>query len=84
MSSHPSNDRDALELWLCQWLERALERPPGTIERDAHFRSLGMSSIQAVDLSTELEDYAGVLVDPGEILQHPSVERLADLIAQQR
>lgn len=77
-----STDPQSLRKWLLAWIERTLELPSGRVEPDTHFRDLGINSIQAVDLTNDIESTFGIEVEPGELLQHPSVEKLTTLLQE--
>jgi len=71
-----------IRAWLVARITDVLEIPPDEIEIDAPIMNLALSSVEAVSLSGELEDYLGMSLSPTLIYQHSSLASLADYLAQ--
>ncbi len=69
--------------WLVRRIAEELEVSPGDIAADAPLEYLGLSSLQAVGLSGELEDWLGRRL-PGTLTwDHPTIDALAAALADQ-
>jgi acyl carrier protein len=76
-----SLDREAIADWLTGWIARELPMPLDEIDRDEHLESYGMSSLLVVTLSGELEDLVGRPIDPSAVYDRPTINQLADYLA---
>jgi len=50
---------------------------PEEMAGDLLFADLGMDSLTVLDLCVALEDQTGCIVEPADLVQHPSVDALA-------
>jgi acyl carrier protein len=55
--------------------------PPETVSPDAVFSDLGLSSVQAVELTAELEDRTGREIPPTLVFEYPTIDEAAAYIA---
>jgi len=77
MASHASTVR-----WLAERVAVLLGVPADTVSASVPFSALGLSSVQAVQLSDELQRWAAVELAPTVAYDHPTITDLAGLIAQ--
>lgn len=63
-------------------LSRALEIEEVTLDDDRDFDAYGLPSLEAVELAGELEDFLGREIDAEDIFDHPTINRLAQHLAQ--
>lgn len=71
-----SNDATALRSWLRRRIAETLNLPPDSIDTERGLSELGLSSVQAVALVTELEKHLGREVGQDVIWSHPSIDAL--------
>lgn len=63
------------------FLRRNSETAPEQITPDTSFAQLGVDSASSVHLLIELEDWAGVEIDPEAVFEHPTIAELASHVA---
>ncbi|HET9038512.1 MAG TPA: acyl carrier protein, partial [Gemmatimonadales bacterium] len=68
---------DAIRAWLVAEIARVVGIAPSAIDVRAPFDSLGLSSVDGVSLSGELEQLLGCELPPTLVYEHPSIEALA-------
>jgi myxalamid-type polyketide synthase MxaE and MxaD len=68
--------------WLVARLGELLDLPAEQVPTDEPFTGLGVSSLQAVELSDALQRWAGVELSPTAAYDYPSVEEIAAHVAQ--
>jgi acyl transferase domain-containing protein/acyl-CoA synthetase (AMP-forming)/AMP-acid ligase II/pimeloyl-ACP methyl ester carboxylesterase len=74
----PLTSRSAqIECWLTQQLATVLQLPVDQIDPETPFSSFGLDSLQAVQLSAQLEDWLGVPLAPTLIYDYPTIAALA-------
>jgi acyl carrier protein len=74
---------DAVIDWLVLRIAAAVGIEPYRVPLDAVFLDLGMSSIQAVELSGDLERWTGLTLPPSLAYDYPTIEALARYVAEQ-
>lgn len=67
--------------WLVQRLAALLDLPAAEIPVDVPFAGLGLSSLQAVELSDHLQRWAGVELSPTAAYDYPSIADIAGHVA---
>ena len=55
----------------------------GTLDRDLGFFEMGMDSLMALDVRTQLETALGIPLSVALLFDHPTVNALADFLAEQ-
>ncbi|RKS09660.1 myxalamid-type polyketide synthase MxaE and MxaD [Nocardiopsis sp. Huas11] len=76
-----TGDREAVIDWFVRHIARTLSVPPETIRPDTPFTEVGLSSVQAVELTEELRRWSGVTVAPTLAYDHPTIETAAAHVA---
>ena len=56
----------------------------GSIDADTNFVDLEMDSLTALDFCVGLEEVIGGIVEPADLVEHPSVNALAQHLAKTR
>ena len=74
--------RDATDLHsrLRLAVSTVLRIPPEDVDNDAPFSSLGLDSLAAAELTSEVEDLLGVTIPPAAVHEYPTVAALARFI----
>ena len=84
-SSSPTKavSAEAIQNWILEWLAREMQIPADDLDPAKSFESFGMSSLLAVTMTGDLEDWLGREVDPAIMYDHPTVAGLAGVLAGQ-
>jgi acyl carrier protein len=64
--------------WLVAFVAETLEVAPAEVDPDATWDELGVDSASIMVLLANLEETAGLVVRPVQVLDHPTIERLAN------
>ncbi|MEV0033320.1 SDR family NAD(P)-dependent oxidoreductase [Nocardia sp. NPDC050793] len=70
-----------IEAWLVARIAELLGADPAGLPVDVPFAALGLSSMQAVELSDDLQRWAGISLSPTFAYDHPSVAAAAAALA---
>jgi acyl transferase domain-containing protein/acyl-CoA synthetase (AMP-forming)/AMP-acid ligase II/NADPH:quinone reductase-like Zn-dependent oxidoreductase/NAD(P)-dependent dehydrogenase (short-subunit alcohol dehydrogenase family)/acyl carrier protein len=73
----PTPPSDAVQAWLVTKLSGYMHIPPQDIDVRKSFAEFGLSSVQAVTLSGELEEWLKCRLSPTVIFEYPTIEALA-------
>ncbi|MDR7303687.1 acyl carrier protein [Haloactinomyces albus] len=85
MSISSTYTASQVEDWMIDRLAAMLDIDPETISRDTVFSELGISSIQAIELATEIEDSVGREITPTLVYEYPTIgEAVSYVIAASR
>jgi acyl carrier protein len=84
-SSSPTKavSAEAIQKWILEWLAREMQIPADDLDAAKSFESFGMTSLLAVTMTGDLEDWLGREVDPAIMYDHPTVAGLAGALAGQ-
>jgi acyl transferase domain-containing protein/acyl carrier protein len=74
-------DQRSTAAWLTQAVADLLGTPPGDVPADVPFTGLGLSSLQALDLTDRLQRRAGVELSPTAAYDHPTIDDLCAHVA---
>lgn len=77
-----SPDAEAIETWLRAQLADRLGLFPDDIDIDEDFANYGLNSIEAVNLSGDLENMLGRRLPPTLLWDYPTVRAIADYLAE--
>jgi myxalamid-type polyketide synthase MxaE and MxaD len=72
--------RNRLRDWMVGRVAEMLKAPPGTVSSHAVFSDLGLSSMQAVELTGELEELTGREISATLVYEHPTIDDAAAYI----
>ncbi len=78
-NSYPT--RDSIEGWLIDKVAELLELKPHEIDIEQDFSEYGLESVEAVNLSGELETYLECRLSPTLLWDYPNIETLAEYLA---
>ncbi|WP_250121429.1 aminotransferase class I/II-fold pyridoxal phosphate-dependent enzyme [Chroococcidiopsis sp. CCMEE 29] len=79
--SNRSQTAEAIQSWLVYNLAQRLKLEPQEIEIQKDFIDYGLNSIEAINLSGELENFLGCRLDPTLIWDYPNIETLVLYLA---
>lgn len=82
VSPEASQSKEAIQSWLVSQLAGRLEVESAEIDVQKDFPDYGLNSIEAVNLSGELENYLGRRLSPTLIWDYPNIESLAEYLAE--
>lgn len=74
--------RNRLQTWMVERITEMLKAPPGTVSAYAVFSDVGLSSLQAVELTGELEKITGREIPATLIYDYPTIADAAAHIAR--
>ncbi|WP_394821447.1 acyl carrier protein [Pendulispora albinea] len=69
--------------WIVGYIATTLDVEQSRIDRQAPFKRLGLDSSVAVAMTGELGEWLGIEVDPAAPYDHPTIEKLAAMLAAQ-
>ena len=72
---------EQLEDWLINRVAQLLEQPADDIDPDMPFNSLGLDSINVMDLIVELDDLLGVEIESTIVWDYPTIRLLSEYVA---
>jgi acyl carrier protein len=68
--------QESLQAWLVERIAIQLQRPPSTVRHDVSFADYGLDSVSAITLCSEVEEQFGVVIEPEDMWDHPTIEAL--------
>lgn len=68
--------------WLTDYLAATLKRPADTLSPVRPFESFGMDSLAMIEMVSALEDFAGLTMDTGTVLDYPTIEQLSEHVVR--
>lgn len=80
MTTTPLTQRH-VKAWMIKRVAEYLKVGPETVSPDAVFSELGLSSVQAVELTAELEDFSGREIPATMVYEYPTIEDAAAYVA---
>lgn len=78
-SSHPS--KDLIESWLLDKVANALDIEPSAVDKGKDFAEYGLDSVEAINISGELENYLGCRLSPTLLWDYQNIAALAEYLA---
>jgi acyl carrier protein len=66
--------------WLVERIAQMLKVSPDTVSSHAVFSELGLSSIQAVELTGELEQLTGLAIPATLVFEYPTIDDAATYV----
>jgi acyl-CoA synthetase (AMP-forming)/AMP-acid ligase II/acyl carrier protein len=73
----PSRAHEEIQTWLLGLLAKQFGIPPAEIDPQASFATLGLGSVQAVEMATQLADWLRFPVPSVIAWDHPTIEAIA-------
>ena len=66
--------------WLIEYVAKTLKITPSEISTNEILVNLGLSSRQAIVLTSDLEIFLNIQTDPGIVWEYPSIHELANYL----
>lgn len=76
-------DFDQIIDWIVGRIAELLEVPDDSVEIEVPFIELGLSSVQAIEISNDLERWLGIELPPTLAYDYPTIEAAAGYISGQ-
>jgi acyl carrier protein len=73
--------RDQIADWLVERVAATLTIEAATVRYDVAFTDLGVSSLQAVELSDDLQRLTNLTLPPTLVFDHPTIDGAAAFVA---
>jgi acyl carrier protein len=73
--------QDLVADWLVERIAAMIETDPASVPWDAPFTDLGLPSVEAVELSDDLERWSGLTLPPTLAFDYPTIEAVAAYVA---
>jgi acyl carrier protein len=78
----PAPPRDRIEGWLIDWIAKELGMPPAEIETSKSLLDYSLSSVTAMMLVGDLEEWLGLTLPPTLVWDYPSIAAIADYLVE--
>ena len=75
--------RGSLEEWLIGWIAKELDLAPSEIETSKSLLNYSLSSVSAMMLVGDLEEWLGLTLPPTLVWDYPSIAAIADYLMEQ-
>jgi myxalamid-type polyketide synthase MxaE and MxaD len=75
--------RDRIADWLIERIAAATGASPDSISEDQAFMDVGLSSVQAIELSAELESWTGLTLSPTIAFDYPTIAAASEHVADE-
>jgi acyl carrier protein len=82
-SQSPVRSKDSIAEWLVQWIAKELGLPAEVIEPDKSLLDYSLSSVTAMMLVGDLEEWLGLTLPPTLVWDYPSIAAIADYLTEQ-
>jgi acyl carrier protein len=79
VENSPSS-RQAIESWITQWIARELALPVEQIEASKSLLNYSLSSVTAMMLVGDLEEWLEITLPPTLVWDYPSIEAIVDYL----
>ena len=74
---------EEIQQWLVNYLAEAMEKSPEEIDVTVPFDDFALDSSTAIGMTGDLEDWLGKPVDPTEVYDYPTIEKLSQCLAEE-
>jgi acyl carrier protein len=78
-----TRSKDSVTEWLVLWIARELALPRAEIETDKSLLNYSLSSVTAMMLVGDLEEWLGLTLAPTLVWDYPSIDAIADHLIDQ-
>ena len=82
-SQAAARSKGSITEWLVEWIARELGLPPAEIETDKSLLNYSLSSVTAMMLVGDLEEWLGLTLPPTLVWDYPSIDAIADYLIEQ-
>ena len=79
----PAQTRESIEAWLIDWIARELGLPPADVQTSRSLLDYSLSSVTAMMLVGDLEEWLGLTLPPTLVWDYPSIAAIADFLLEQ-
>ena len=83
MNTLTPRSAEEIQCWLTKWIASELNMDDAQINLKEPIVEMGLTSLQAVSLSSNLEDWAGLQLDPTVAWDYPTIAELSAFISAQ-
>jgi acyl carrier protein len=82
-SQAPARSKGSITEWLVVWIARELGLSSAEIETDKSLLNYSLSSVTAMMLVGDLEEWLGLTLPPTLVWDYPSIDAIADYLIEQ-
>lgn len=75
--------RQAIESWLINWIAREIGLPPADVDTGKSLLNYSLSSVTAMMLVGDLEEWLGLTLPPTLVWDYPSIAEIAEFLVGQ-
>jgi acyl carrier protein len=75
--------RESIGEWLIRWIARELAMPPEDVETSKSLLNYSLSSVTAMMLVGDLEEWLKLTLPPTLVWDYPSIDAIADYLTEQ-
>jgi acyl carrier protein len=75
--------RESIEGWLVDWIARELGMPAADLETSKSLLDYSLSSVTAMMLVGDLEEWLGLTLPPTLVWDYPSIVAIAEFLVEQ-
>jgi acyl carrier protein len=79
-SQAPTPSRESIADWLTQWIAKELGLPVAEIETSQSLLNYSLSSVTAMMLVGDLEEWLGLTLPPTLVWDYPSIDAIVDYL----
>ncbi len=79
----PTHSKASITEWLVEWIAKELALPTAEIETDKSLLNYSLSSVTAMMLVGDLEEWLGLTLPPTLVWDYPSIDAIADYLIEQ-
>jgi acyl carrier protein len=76
----PTPSQESIVFWLTQWIAKELGLPVETIETSQSLLNYSLSSVTAMMLVGDLEEWLGLTLPPTLVWDYPSIDAIASYL----
>ena len=77
------HSKDSIAEWLVRWIAKELGLPADEIETEKSLLDYSLSSVTAMMLVGDLEEWLGLTLPPTLVWDFPSIAAIADYLTEQ-
>jgi acyl carrier protein len=78
MEASMTRNQQEVRQWLVEQVAENLHVSQQAVPTDAPVVELGLSSVEAVSLTANLEEFLGIETDPAIVWEHPTIDQMVD------
>lgn len=80
--ANPPSSADDIRFWLVHNLAARLKTDPAGLDHETPFSQLGLDSLAAVNISSQLESWLQTEIEATVLYQHTTINALSDHLAK--